>query len=376
MRKVKSLKIKPGFSIFLKIFGVFLCLFIGLFIFYNNQISQLTSLNYSKEASRKILFSRNKDYVLKVGKNKTLNAAFESDDYNQDYLDNYSKIKYVKHEHLIKNINSLLKKGYSNSDISLIITHGTDSDVTEFIKRDKVRYLEEFYTIDYAKIKYYDRYVAYSDLTGDDEEDVVIKVNLDLDKEDYTDSYEVGSFSTDMLVNKHRHLNKDFEPDNLVKIDSKYASENSFKINRVVMNAFKELYDAAESEGYNLVINSAYRSYEDQEEISNTYLKSYGQSYVDKYVAKPGYSEHQTGLAFDIGSRNSNTFVNSKEYGWLKDNAHKYGFILRFDKRYEDLTGFKNEPWHYRYVGKEIAQYIYEHNNMSLEEYYVLFLDK
>lgn len=376
MRKVKSLKIKPGFSIFLKIFGVFLCLFIGLFIFYNNQISQLTSLNYSKEASRKILFSRNKDYVLKVGKNKTLNAAFESDDYNQDYLDNYSKIKYVKHEHLIKNINSLLKKGYSNSDISLIITHGTDSDVTEFIKRDKVRYLEEFYTIDYAKIKYYDRYVAYSDLTGDDEEDVVIKVNLDLDKEDYTDSYEVGSFSTDMLVNKHRHLNKDFEPDNLVKIDSKYASENSFKINRVVMNAFKELYDAAESEGYNLVINSAYRSYEDQEEISNTYLKSYGQSYVDKYVAKPGYSEHQTGLAFDIGSRNSKTFVNSKEYVWLKDNAHKYGFILRFDKRYEDLTGFKNEPWHYRYVGKEIAQYIYEHNNMSLEEYYVLFLDK
>ena len=142
------------------------------------------------------------------------------------------------------------------------------------------------------------------------------------------------------------------------------------------MNAFKELYDAAESEGYNLVINSAYRSYEDQEEISNTYLKSYGQSYVDKYVAKPGYSEHQTGLAFDIGSRNSKTFVNSKEYGWLKDNAHKYGFILRFDKRYEDLTGFKNEPWHYRYVGKEIAQYIYEHNNMSLEEYYVLFLDK
>ena len=376
MRKIKSLKIKPGFSIFLKIFGVFLCLFIGLFIFYNNQISQLTSLNYSKEASRKILFSRNKDYVLKVGKNKTLNAAFESDDYNQDYLDNYSKIKYVKHEHLIKNINSLLKKGYSNSDISLIITHGTDSDVSEFTKRDKVRYLEEFYTIDYAKIKYYDRYVAYSDLTGDDEEDIVIKVNLDLDKEDYTDSNEVSSFSTDMLVNKHRHLNKDFEPDNLVKIDSKYASENSFKINKIAMNAFKDLYDAAEAEGYNLVINSAYRSYEDQEDISNTYFKSYGQSYVDKYVAKPGYSEHQTGLAFDIGSRNSKTFVNSKEYGWLKDNAHKYGFILRFDKRYEDLTGFKNEPWHYRYVGKKIAKYIYEHNNMSLEEYYVLFLDK
>lgn len=376
MKKVKNIKVKPKFALFLKIICFILCILLGTFIFYSKQISQLTNLNYSKEASRKILFSKNKDYVLSVGENKTLNAAFESEDCNEKYLDNYSKIKYVDHKDLIKNINNLLKVGYSNSDINLIITHGTNEDVIEFAKRDKVRYLEEFYTLDYAKIKNYDRYVALSDETGDNEDDIVIKVNLDLDKENYVECTQIVDFSTDMLVNKHRCLNKDFVPDDLVDISSKYTDEKDLKISRIAMNAFIKMYEAAEKEGYQLVINSAYRSYEEQEELVNTYLNSYGQSYVDKYVAKPGFSEHQTGLAFDIGSRNSRVFANSKEYEWMQENAHKYGFIYRFDKRYEDLTGFRNEAWHYRYVGNEIATYVYEHNNMSLEEYFVIFLDK
>ena len=87
------------------------------------------------------------------------------------------------------------------------------------------------------------------------------------------------------------------------------------------------------------------------------------------------FSEHQTGLAFDIGSRNSNVFVNSKEYLWMLDNAYKYGFILRFPKKYEAITGFRNEPWHFRYVGTKISKYIWE-KDITLEEYYALFLDK
>ncbi len=376
MRKVKNVKIKPKFAFILKIFAFVLCFLIGLFIFYNRQISQLTDLKYSREASRRILFSKNKDYVLSIGENKTLNAAFESKDFNTKYLENYSKINFVSHKDLIKNINSLLDKGYSNSDINLIITHGTNNDVVEFIKRDKVKYLEEFYSIEYAKIKNYDRYVALSDETGDNVEDIVIMVNLDLDKDDYTDTVNVNKFSIDMLVNKHRGLSDKFVPDDLVDIDKKYTNDEKLKISRIALNSFIKMYNVAESEGYNLVINSAYRSYDEQVELTNLYLKSYGQSYVDKYVAKPGFSEHQTGLAFDIGSKNSRVFANSKEYQWLKENAYKYGFIYRFDSRYEDITGFRHEAWHYRYVGRNIAKYIYEHNNMSLEEYYVRFLDK
>lgn len=375
MKKVKKVKITPFSKLILKVVGIVLCLFIGIFIFYRKEISQLTDLGYSYEASKRILFSKNKDYVLSVGENKTLNEAFESPYLNEKNLDNYSKIKYVNHEHFIDNINKLLKKGYSNTDINLIVTHGTDSDVIDFIKKDKVRYLEEFLVFDYAKIRNYDRYVALSDLTGEDEEDVIIMVNLDLDRNDYEDPYTVSKFSTDMLINKHRCLTEDFEPDDLVEISSKYTAED-IKASRIAVNAFSEMYNAALKDGYDLEINSAYRSFSDQQSIVDEYQKLYGESYVEKFVAKAGFSEHQTGLAFDIGSKTSKVFAQSKEFNWMQDNAYKYGFIYRYDKRYENLTGFRNEAWHYRYVGKKIAKYIHEHNNMSLEEYFVVFLDK
>ena len=212
MRKVKSVKLKPGFVALLKFIGVILCILLGLFIFYTKQISDLTKIGYSKEASKNILFSWKKDYVLSIGENKTLNEAFTSSDYDENNLDHYSKIKYFNHKHLIKNINDLLKQGYSNNEINIILSHGTDESVSEFAKRKKIRYLEEFFSVDYAKLENYDRYVNYSDETGEDEETTVLYVNLDLDKEDYVDAIDVKDFSSSMLVNKHRHLSEKFAP--------------------------------------------------------------------------------------------------------------------------------------------------------------------
>ncbi len=376
MRKIKRIKLNPIFQKVLKTLAIIFCIFLGIFIFYEKQIYDLTKIGYSRTSSKNILFSKNKDYVMSIGENKTLNLAFESNDFDENNLENYSKIKYVPHKHLIQNINKLLKIGYSNSDINIILSHGTDESVSEFTKRDKVRYLEEFFSFDFAKLENYDRYVQYSDETGDSEYDTVLYVNLNLDQDDYSDPVTVSKFSLDMLVNKHRQLKEDFVPSDLTTIDAKYASDDALECSRLALNAFVEMYEAAEKDGYHLVINSSYRSYQDQVDLTELYLKTYGQSYVDKYVAKPGFSEHQTGLAFDIGSRDVNIFANSKEYTWMQDNAYRYGFVLRFDKRYEDLTGFRSEPWHYRYVGKDIAKYIYEHNNMALEEYYAIFLDK
>ncbi|MBR2678872.1 MAG: M15 family metallopeptidase [Bacilli bacterium] len=374
-QKIKSIKIKEPYLSIIKVIGVILCILLGLLIFYLKQINDLTKIGYSKEASKNILFSFHKDDVLQIGENKTLNAAFESTDFKEKYMDNYTKINYVNHEHLIKNINKLIKIGYSNNEINIILTHGNDTSVTNFTKKEKVKYLEMFYTVDYAKLDNYDRYLNYENETAEDEELVVMLVNLEMDKEDYQDSILVDKFSMDMLVNKHHYLDKDFEPDNLVKIDKKYASESDLKCNKEALNAFIEMSKACESAGLGIVINSAYRSYEDQVDISNLYLNSYGQAYVDKFVAKPGYSEHQTGLAFDIGSRSVNVFANSKEYEWMLENAYKYGFIFRFAKKYEDITGFRSEPWHYRYVGKKAAKIIHD-DDMTLEEYFVKYLDK
>ncbi len=370
----KKFRLKPSVVKKLKVVGVVLGVFLAVFLFYSSQIHSLTELGYSKEASRRILFQFQKDYVLSVGENKTLNAAFESDDYNEKYLDQYSKIEYQNHEHLIRNINTLIKKGYSNDNISMILAHGSDSDVTEFAKRDKINYLEEFFSLPYAKLSNYDRYVDYSNETGEDDETTVLAVNLDMDKENYEDPVIVTDFSTDMLVNKHRSLTKDFEPDDLVSIDEEYAADDTQAGSRIAVNAFIEMYKDAQKEGYDLVINSSYRSYQDQEEVCNTYRDLYGDNYVTNYVAMPGFSEHQTGLSFDIGSKDTNVFAESDEYTWIQENAHKYGFIQRFPEEYEAVTGFRAEPWHYRYVGKKIASYIYE-NNISFEEYYALFLD-
>ena len=358
----------------LKIVGVIFAIIIVIFFFYSSQISSLTRLGYSKEAARNILFQFKKEYVLSVGENKTLNAAFESDDYNEKYLDQYSKIDYQNQKHLIKNINTLIKKGYSNDNISMVLAHGSDQDVTEFAKRDKINYLEEFFSLPYAKLSNYDRYVDYSNETGEDDETTVLAVNLDMDKENYEDPIIVKKFSTDMLVNKHRSLTKAFEPEDLVSIDEKYAVDDTQAGSRIAVNAFIQMYKAAKKEGYGLVINSSYRSYEDQEETCDTYRELYGENYVKNYVAMPGFSEHQTGLSFDIGSTDTNVFADSDEYEWVQENAHKYGFIQRFPTKYESITGFRAEPWHYRYVGKKIATYIYE-NDISFEEYYALFLD-
>ena len=370
----RKYKLKEPYVGVLKVLCVILGIILVIFLFYRYQINTIKKLGYSEKASNYILFHFKKDYVLQVGENKTLNAAFESSDYNEKYIDRYKKIKYQKQEHLIKNINAFIKKKYSNSDISLILSRGSDKDVSDFSKRDRVRYIEEFLVFDFAKLKNYDRYVEYSDLNGDEDEDVVIYVNMDLDKEAYTDAVEEKNYGIDMVVNKHRFLNKKFDPD-LVKVSTKYASEAGMLLRKEAMDAYIEMSKACEKDGLSIVINSAYRSYDDQVDMSNLYLRTYGQSYVDKYVAKPGYSEHQTGLAFDIGSKSVNVFANSKEYKWMLDNSYKYGFILRFTKAYEDITGFRNEPWHYRYVGKEAAKEIYD-KDMTLEEYYVKYLDK
>ena len=128
--------------------------------------------------------------------------------------------------------------------------------------------------------------------------------------------------------------------------------------------------DDAKENGFNIVAVSTYRSYEYQEKLYNNYVNDKGKYYADMCSARAGHSEHQTGLAVDIAdlSLDYDNFEYTKEFIWVKENAHKYGFIMRYPKAKFHITGFKYEPWHYRYVGIEIATYIYE-NNLTLEEY-------
>ena len=132
-------------------------------------------------------------------------------------------------------------------------------------------------------------------------------------------------------------------------------------VNKIGFNTLKEL-------DINIIPTTAYRGYSFQKKLYNNYVKENGTQYADKYSAREGYSEHQTGLAIDlINPKVKNNRLNDLEYTWLKDNAYKYGFIIRYPQGKEFITRYNEENWHLRYVGN-IASSIYN-NNLTLEEY-------
>ena len=173
----------------------------------------------------------------------------------------------------------------------------------------------------------------------------------------------------DILVNKKNKLDKFYRPYDLIKLNESYAHKDKY-MRYSAAKSFEQLSKDAFNNGYKIIAVSTYRSYFYQQELFNYYVKTMGYKKAIKASAEPGSSEHQTGLAVDVeGSNNDyNKFEKSKEFEWMKKNSYKYGFILRYPKGKENITGFKYEPWHYRYVGKKIAKIIYK-NNITLEEY-------
>ena len=172
-----------------------------------------------------------------------------------------------------------------------------------------------------------------------------------------------------VLVNKNNQLLRNYKPNDLEKINLEFANEKKY-LRKEAKIAFEKLAKDAKQLGYRIVAVSAYRDYDYQNELFNYYVKEKGLDYALECSAKPGHSEHQTGLAVDVEGENKDydNFLDTKEFTWMKNNSYKYGFILRYPKGKEHITGFKFEPWHYRYVGIKIAKEIYE-KNITLEEY-------
>lgn len=134
--------------------------------------------------------------------------------------------------------------------------------------------------------------------------------------------------------------------------------------------AFNEMKAAAKQDGISLWIVSGYRSWDRQNTLYTNYSKASGKAQADRFSARPGHSEHQTGLALDLNNASS-SFVGTKEAEWIANNCYKYGFIVRYGKDKEQYTGFKYEPWHVRYLGKDLAKKVYD-SGKCLEEYYNL----
>lgn len=180
--------------------------------------------------------------------------------------------------------------------------------------------------------------------------------------------YENGAYYIDgvLIVNKTYALDRWYK--------SPSASENTQYcrncLSEETLNAFKQMQTAASVLGLNLVLSSGYRSYSFQENLYNNYVKLNGLEAADTFSARPGHSEHQTGLAFDLNQVND-SFISTDEGKWVNNQAYLYGFIIRYPKGKENITGYKYEPWHLRYVGKDLAEKLYNNGNwITLEEYF------
>ena len=269
----------------------------------------------------------------------------------------------------------LSKVGYNVEEITNIKNLDTTS-IDYLLTIPYVKELSNLINEKYFMEKNLKKYINYlnnnSNLT-----DVVAIINVGSDKSWYK---EIKSTNLDknhlILVNKFYYLDNTYNSDTMVSVSNQHSYGNDQKLTNETYNAFINMFKAAKKENLTLIINSSYRSYEDQKEIYDYYNTLKGEEYANKIAAKPGHSEHQTGMAIDIQTYGSNidTFEEFDEFKWLKDNAHKYGFILRYPKGKEYLTGYEYESWHYRYVGVDVANYIYQ-NNITFDEYYAYFMN-
>lgn len=225
--------------------------------------------------------------------------------------------------------------------------------------------------VPYYKKEYKNRYLSYQKENKDlSIENIVTHVNIGLDNPYYTNTKPSTNLNTELiLVNKYNYVTENYVPENLQPLNTSYA-RSGMQLVDIAKEAFESMSDDAKKEGMNIIAMSSYRSYDYQVNLYNNYVKTDGKEAADTYSARPGYSEHQTGLAVDVYNLELpyTSFEETEEFNWMQENAHKYGFILRFPKDKVDITGYQYEAWHYRYVGKEVAKYIHNHN-MTLEEY-------
>ena len=223
------------------------------------------------------------------------------------------------------------------------------------------------------------RYAAYQG--ADTIEQTVLHVNMDLDMEPYENSVTVTDDSDiTLLVNKSHALPEGYIPADL-KVMEQYACIAGedyscqdvayMELRSEALNAYYQWCQAAQEREIQIRAIAAYRSYDYQAGLWNYNAGLYGTEYADQYYARPGQSEHNSGLAVDItfNGHNFNEIELYDGYEWILSSAHEYGFILRYPEEKQDITRYGYESWHFRYVGKDAAKIIYE-NNWTLEEYH------
>lgn len=276
----------------------------------------------------------------------------------------------------------LLEKGYSLEDTKTIFAKLSETEQQKLIDNDKddkiISLLEQKYFLE-KNLEDYKEYINKNNET--DYAKVISIVNVHANHKWYqlelNTNEDLGML---MNVNKFYTLSETYTPENLKNIDLTYAydEEGKNKLIDYAYDKFLELWQAANDQGFYLMVTSSYREYESQKEIYDYRVSTWGERKADETAARPGHSEHQTGLVIDMTSKTeplADSFTDSKAYEWLKENAYKYGFIERYPEGKTYLTGYNPESWHWRYVGLEAAKTMHD-EDITFDEYYAFYIEK
>lgn len=269
-----------------------------------------------------------------------------------------------------------LEKGYELDVINLFEEKLGKEEIDYLLDEDKIDYISEIIDEKYFMVKNFYAYIEfYEENDKKDFSDVVALVNVGATREWYEDTHVADvSKGYSLLSNKFFTLPEDYSAGEIKKFSSTYAY-GKVSAEVTVYNAFITMAKAAKTEGITLILTSGYRTREYQKGVYDDMVKRKGQSYADEYAARPGHSEHETGYALDILTYNgiTETFHETETYAWLHQNAYKFGFIERYPQGKEYITGFSAESWHYRYVGEELAEKVYN-EGITYDEYYAFYI--
>ena len=300
----------------------------------------------------------------------TLEKIINTECYNKKYTSYYLDINYQNNSNFFKTTNELLDLKYNAQDINNIYKYLEEKDIDILLKNDYLKDISNILNLNYFHKEKLQRYIDFTKDSKENYTDNITYVNIGLDKDYYTDT--VKEENTDdilILVNKYHVLDSKYVPKDLEKIANKYNHGNNNLMRKVAKDAFERMCEAALKDNITIYSGSAYRSYNYQLNLYNRYVAADGKKIAETYAARPGHSEHQTGLATDImNAKLEFISENDKEYTWLVNNSYKYGFILRYPKDKEDVTGYMYEEWHYRYIGIDTATKVYN-SKLTYDEY-------
>ena len=246
---------------------------------------------------------------------------------------------------------------YINKDIDLLKYVSTTDNSNEDVSI-KVEGNYDINTIGEYPLKY-----IATDKSGNQQtSEFILKITKD--KNNYTFTTSKGF--TAQVINGITYI------DNILIANKSYSLPSNYGngLTKETQKAFNDMKVEASTLGLNLYLSSGYRSYNLQKQIYNNYVARDGKANADTYSARPGHSEHQTGLAFDLNTIDD-SFTNTPEGKWVHDNCYRFGLILRYPKGKDNITGYMHESWHLRYVGIELATKLYNNGNwITLEEYF------